>query len=69
MRAKELRALNKADLDSKLLEMRKELMKMNSQVAVGTVPKQASRIKQIKRTIAQIHTINSDKTLGGTKKE
>ena len=77
MKTKELRTLNKEGMESKLLEMRKELMKINSQIAIGTVPKTPSRVKEIKKTIAQIHTIRKEKEMkefnaqleGGSKKE
>ena len=75
MRTKDLRALNNSDLDSKMLELRKELMKAGSQIATGTVPKSPGKIKEMKRTIAQIITIkklNAEKSAqngkGGSKK-
>jgi large subunit ribosomal protein L29 len=80
MKTKELRSLNKEGMESKLLEMKKELMKINSQIAIGTVPKNPSRVKEIKKTIAKIHTITNQKPAaapkaapakgkGGSKKE
>ena len=68
MKTKELRALNEQDLEGKTLEMKKELMKINSQVAVGTIPKNPSRIREIKKTIAKIYTIKNQNK-GGSKKE
>jgi large subunit ribosomal protein L29 len=49
--------MNNSDLDSKMNELRKELMKVGSQVATGTVPKSPGKVKEMKRTIAQIVTI------------
>ena len=83
MKAKELRVMNELDLENKSTELKKELMKINSQVATGTVPKNPSKIKEMKRTIAKILTIKKEKIsapakpkngstgkqAGGTKKE
>ena len=41
----------------------KELMKLNSQIAIGTVPKSPGKVKEIKRTIAKILSINNEKTM------
>ena len=59
---KELVALKDETLESRLGELRKELMKFRSQVASGTVPKNPGRIRAIKRTIARIHTIKSGRS-------
>ena len=67
MKAKELKLINEADLENKTAELKKELMKINSQIAIGTVPKNPSKVSEIKRTIARILTIQKEK--GGDKKE
>ena len=66
MKAKELKAMNELDLESKMIELKKELMKINSQIAIGTIPKSPGKVREIKRTIAKILTI---KQKGGIKKE
>jgi ribosomal protein L29 len=53
-------------LNSKLSEIRKELIKLNTQVSRGTTLKNPGQIKQIKKTIARILTIQ--KLKGVTKK-
>ncbi len=63
MKVKELKAMNDLDLENKAMELRKELMKINSQVAVGTVPKSPGKLRQIKKTIAKILTIKREKFL------
>ena len=63
MKAKELRLMNDLDLENKSAELKKELMKFNSQIAVGTVPKNPSKVKEIKKTIAKILTIKHEKIL------
>lgn len=61
MKAKELRSLTKKDLETKLDELKKELVKSNAQIATGTVPKSPGQIKQMKKTIAKILTILKEK--------
>jgi large subunit ribosomal protein L29 len=61
MKTKELRNLTKKDMETKLDELKKELIKMNAQVATGTVPKSPGQIKQIKKTIAKILTLKKEK--------
>ena len=69
--------MNELDLNNKSNELKKELMKLNSQIAIGTVPKSPGKVKEIKRTIAKILSINNEKAhikskkqnKGGSKKE
>ena len=61
MKAKELRVMNEFDLENKLTELKKELMKVNSQIAIGTIPKSPGKVKEAKRTIAKILTIKREK--------
>ena len=67
MKAKELKVMNEIDLENKITELKKELMKVNSQIAIGTVPKSPGKVREIKRTIAKILTVKRQK--GGDKKE
>ena len=70
MKFKEMKVMNELDLQNKVLELKKELMKINSQIAVGTVPKNPGKAKELKRTIARILTIETQKNKqGGIKKE
>ena len=69
MKVKELKVLSELDLESKSLELKKEMMKMNSQIAIGAAPKNVGKIKDMKRTIARILTIKQEKLKGGRKKE
>lgn len=57
MKIKDLRSMSKEDLNSKLVELRKELIKHNAQIATGTMPKSPGQIREIKKTIAKILTI------------
>ena len=67
MKAKELKAMNEPDLENKITELKKELMKINSQIAIGTVPKSPGKVREMKRAIAKILTLKRQK--GGAKKE
>ena len=62
MRFKELSALQPGELREKLLELKKELMKENAQVAIGTVPKNPRKLRNAKKTIAKIEMILSQKS-------
>jgi ribosomal protein L29 len=57
MKAKELRSLAVKDLEDKKEETRKELIKMNSQIASGTAPKKPGQVRNYKKTIAKINLI------------
>jgi len=61
MKAKELRSLPKIELEEKLTEIKKQLMKDNTQVSSGTTPKNPGLIKANKKTIARILTILKQK--------
>jgi len=61
MKIKEIRNMTDKDLKTKLDELKKELIKVNAQVATGTVPKSPGQIKQIKKAIAKILTIQNEK--------
>lgn len=57
MKTKELQKMPHEELKSKLVELKKELVKQNAQIATGTTPKSPGQVKQIKKTIAKILTI------------
>ena len=61
MKFKELKALPAAELRDKVIELRKELMKDNAQVAIGTVPKNPRKLRLAKKTIARIEMILGNK--------
>ena len=64
MKIKDLQGLSKDELKSKLIELRKELIKFNAQIATGTIPKSPGQVKQTKKTIAKVLTILKSKTGG-----
>lgn len=61
MKPKELRSMSEDDLKAKTEELRKELMKVNTQISTGTVPKSPGQVRQIKKNIARILTILTEK--------
>ncbi len=61
MKARDIRDLNAEDIAKKTIELKKELMKLNAQVATGTNPKSPGQIKKIKKTIARIKTVQQQK--------
>ena len=54
---KEINNLSVADLKNKLVEIKKQLMKHNAQIAIGIVPKSPGLVKETKKAIAKIKTI------------
>ena len=61
--------MNEKAHNDKLNELRKELIKINSQVSMGTLPENPGRIKEIRRTIARILTFKKIKALEVEKKD
>ncbi len=57
MKKKELKLMSNADMKGKLDDLKKELMKFNTQIATGTTPKSPGQIKTTKKDIARILTI------------
>ena len=60
MKAKEIRSVSKEELDKKMIELKKELIKLHAQSATGTPPKNPSQIKEIKKIIARILTVQGE---------
>lgn len=56
LKKKDLKKLPEKELKEKLEELRKEMIKVNAQIATGTPPANRGGIKQIKKNIARILT-------------
>ncbi|HLD33104.1 MAG TPA: 50S ribosomal protein L29 [Candidatus Nanoarchaeia archaeon] len=54
MKMKDIRSLKGKEVQDKLNEIRKELMKTNAQIALGATPKNPGNVRVMKRTIARI---------------
>ncbi len=61
MKFKELKAMPAEELKIKLNDIRKDLIKDNAQVATGTIPKNPSRIRLAKKSIARIKMLLAGK--------
>jgi len=57
MKARMLRELAEKQLEAKLLELRRDILKVRTQVATGASPKNAGQIRRARRTVARIKTI------------
>ncbi len=57
MKAKELKALNKNELQEKLTELKRELMKERAQIAIGATPKNPGKVRAVRRNIARISAL------------
>ena len=58
----QVKQMSIAQLNERLIELRKDLMKVNTQRSTGTVPENPGNIKQIRRNIARIHTFIKQKS-------
>ncbi|HLD89169.1 MAG TPA: 50S ribosomal protein L29 [Candidatus Nanoarchaeia archaeon] len=56
MKKKELKALSKKEMHEKILELKKELVKLNIQISTGTALKNPGQVKKMKKTIARMLT-------------
>lgn len=63
MKFKELVALDDKALETKLKELKFDLIKENSQVASGTVPKSPGKIGHMKKTVARIKTLQNQRSV------
>jgi large subunit ribosomal protein L29 len=64
MRVKEINALSTEDRENKLLDLRIELARIRTMVNAGGAVENPTRIRELRRTIAQILTIQNEKKLG-----
>lgn len=61
LRKSELKTLSEEQVNVKLVELHKDLLKVNAQRATNTPPENPGRVKEIRRTIARLYTILSQK--------
>lgn len=61
MKYKELKALNSEDIEKKKADAEFEIMKLRSQVATGTNPKNPHQIKNFKKILSRIKKIQDEK--------
>jgi len=65
--------MNESQINERLIALKKELMRYNAQIAVGTTPENPGRVRELKKTIARLLTIlhqnKSSAQLTQTKKQ
>lgn len=61
LRSDEIRGMNDSEVDERLVQLKKELMKINGVLASGGIPEEVGKVREIKKTIAKIKTIQSEK--------
>jgi large subunit ribosomal protein L29 len=67
-KAKDLRALEPADLDQRLEDARKELFNLRFQLATGRLDN-VSRVPQVRKEIARLLTLATERELAATTEE
>jgi ribosomal protein L29 len=68
MKFADIKKMPKDELTKKLYDLSTELMKLNAQIAIGTTPKNTKQIREIKRTIAKVETLNNQSVQVATPK-
>ena len=61
LRSEEIRDLSLEEMEEKVKELRNELLREKSMIASGGAPENPGRIREIRRTIARILTIKTQK--------
>jgi large subunit ribosomal protein L29 len=61
LKAKEIRTMKDADLEKQLKDLRNDLLKQRAITATGGAPESPGRIRELRRTIARILTIQNEK--------
>lgn len=53
----EMKSMDDKSILEKMSELNRELIRINAQIAMGTLPENPGRIKEIRKTIARLKTI------------
>ena len=61
LRAKDIRKLNENDMQKRIDELRLELSKERANILIGANVTSPGRLKEIRKTIARIMTIQNEK--------
>jgi large subunit ribosomal protein L29 len=72
LRTSEVRKMQEKEMNKKLLELKLELAKTRGNISMGASAQSPGRIKEIRRAIARIKTIeseNKDKAITSAKNE
>lgn len=57
----DFKSMNASQLNEKMSDLKKELMKIRTQVSTGTVPENPGKVCEVKKTIARIITVLNQK--------
>ena len=68
MSAKELRGKAAGDLQSELIKLRREQFSLRMQAASGQTTVKPSDFSKVKKSIARVKTVQSEKARAGAKK-
>jgi large subunit ribosomal protein L29 len=69
LRLKEIDGMSSQERTKKLSELRAELSRLRTMVGAGGAVENPARIKELRKTIARVLTIESEQNLGIRKKE
>jgi large subunit ribosomal protein L29 len=64
MRLKEIKAMSSEDRAKKLVELRTELARMRTMIKAGGAVENPTRVRELRKTIAQVLTIENEVKLG-----
>jgi large subunit ribosomal protein L29 len=64
LRLKEINSMSSEDRGKKLSELRTELSRMRTMISAGGAVENPTRVRELRRTIAQILTIENEYKLG-----
>ena len=69
IRKNELQNIGVEQIEGKLKELRKELMKLNAQISMGTTLESPGKMKSIKKTISTLIFLLNNKNMEVSKKQ
>ena len=69
LRVKEIRGMSAEDRDKKVSELRAELARLRTMVRAGGAVENPARIRELRKTIAKILTVENEDKLGLRKTE
>ena len=64
IRLKEIQAMSSEDREKKLLDLRAELARIKTMVKAGGAVENPTKVREIRKTIAQILTVENESKLG-----
>ncbi len=69
LRLKEIRDMSSEERDKKLGELRTELVRLRTMIGAGGTVENPARVKGLRKTVAQILTVENEEKLGLVKKK